>query len=64
MSDKELFDNLYFDTKKTNKVTHEQYKTICELHAKVFNHRYNEPCTCNPRAIKAWILDLKTHFYS
>lgn len=41
-----------------NKLTHEQYKLVCELHAKYYKHTYYEPCTCNPKTIKTWIEQL------
>lgn len=42
----------------TNKISNEDYKLMCRLHAKYFNHKYNEPCTCNKKILRKWILDL------
>ena len=28
------------------------------LHAKYFNHKYQELCTCSPKRIKQWITHL------
>jgi hypothetical protein len=39
-------------------ITNVEYKMVCELHAKYYKHKYNEPCTCNPRRIKQWIKEL------
>lgn len=36
-------------------ISKDEYKLVCELHAKYFNHKYKEPCTCNPKTIKQWI---------
>jgi hypothetical protein len=41
-----------------NKLTPEYRKILCELHAKYFNHRYYEPCTCNGKIYKQWINQL------
>ncbi len=41
-----------------NKLTNEQYKLVCELHAKYYKHTYYEPCTCSPKTIKTWIAQL------
>ena len=40
------------------KITHPDYKILCELHAKYFNHKYKEPCTCNKQNLRKWITDL------
>jgi len=44
--------------KIVNKLSNEHFKIMCVLHSKYFNHRYNEPCTCNKRILRQWILDL------
>lgn len=36
----------------------EQFKLLCELHSKYFNHKFFKPCTCNPKVIKEWIEDI------
>ena len=36
----------------------EQFKLLCELHSKYFNHKFFKPCTCNPKVIKEWIRDI------
>jgi hypothetical protein len=41
-----------------NKLTNEQYKFICEMHADLFAHPYHEPCTCSPKRIKEWIAQI------
>jgi hypothetical protein len=41
-----------------NKLTKEQYKLLCRLHAKLYNHRYHEPCSCSPAKLVQWIKDI------
>ncbi len=41
-----------------NKLTNEQYKFVCEVHADLFAHPYHEPCTCSPKRIKEWIAQI------
>ena len=41
-----------------NKLTKEQYKLLCRLHAKLYNHRYYEPCSCSPAKLVQWIKDI------
>ena len=41
-----------------NKLTNEQYKFVCEVHADLFVHPYHEPCTCSPKRIKEWIAQI------
>ena len=38
-----------------NKITNADYKILCQLHAKYFNHKYKEPCTCNKENLRNWI---------
>ena len=61
---KEEFDKALFYSEKYNKLDKEHYLIVCKVHAEVFKHKYFEPCTCNPRTIKNWLMDLKKHFYS
>lgn len=35
-------------------ITEEHYKAICELHADLYQHRYEEPCGCSPKRLKNW----------
>jgi 1-aminocyclopropane-1-carboxylate deaminase/D-cysteine desulfhydrase-like pyridoxal-dependent ACC family enzyme len=39
-------------------ITKEHYKTICELHADLYAHPYEEPCSCSPTKIKSWIVQI------
>jgi hypothetical protein len=41
-----------------NKLTNEQYKFVCKIHADLFAHPYHEPCTCSPKRIKEWMAQI------
>ena len=47
-----------FKANVTNRLTPEYRKILCTLHAKYYNHKYSEPCTCNGRLYKTWIADI------
>jgi|TARA_R110002020_G_scaffold93955_2_gene226521 DNA phosphorothioation-dependent restriction protein DptG len=36
-------------------------KLICRLHSEIFNHKYEEPCTCNGNIYKSWIENINDH---
>lgn len=42
----------------SSKMTREDFRTMCRLHAKYFNHKYSELCTCNKKRIRQWIEEL------
>ena len=42
----------------TSKMSNEDFKIMCKLHSKYFNHIYSEPCTCNKRRLRQWIEQL------
>jgi len=42
----------------TSKISNEDFKTMCRLHSKYFNHKYQEICTCNKNRLRQWIQDL------
>jgi len=42
----------------THKITNEDFKIMCKLHSKYFNHKYSEPCTCNKRILRQWLTQL------
>jgi len=42
----------------TSKMSNEDFKTMCRLHAKYFNHKYHQPCTCNKTRLRQWINQL------
>ena len=47
-----------FKEQVSTKLSQEQYKLLCKLHAKYFNHTYYEPCSCRPKELKRWIKDI------
>ena len=55
-----------FKVEVTSKLTQPQYKLLCKLHAKYFNHVFAIPCSCSPkkskRKIEKWINELNTMF--
>ena len=56
VEDKIIWQGIKYRT--TTKMTNEDFKLMCTLHSKYFNHRYYEPCTCNKRNIRNWIEQL------
>ena len=42
----------------TSTMSNEDFKIMCTLHSKYFNHKYSEPCTCNKRRLRQWIEEL------
>ncbi len=34
-------------------------RPLAEIHARVFNHKFDVPCSCSPKTWKAWIEDLR-----
>lgn len=56
VEDKIIWQGIKYRT--TTKMTNEDFKLMCKLHSKHFNHRYYEPCTCNKSNIRKWIADL------
>ena len=47
--------------KKQNVVERDGIELICRLHAEIFNHKYEEPCSCNGRIYRGWIEDINKH---
>jgi SET domain-containing protein len=45
-------------TNRPNELNRDQIKLVAELHAKYYNHKYDEPCTCNGSIYRRWIEDL------
>jgi len=42
----------------TSTMSNEDFKIMCKLHSKYFNHKYSEPCTCNKSMLRQWIEQL------
>ena len=56
VEDKIIWQGIKYRT--STKMTNEDFKLMCTLHSKYFNHKYHEPCTCNKRILRKWIEDL------
>ncbi len=35
-----------------------EFEMVSKLHAKYYKHSFYLPCTCSPKTIKQWIIDL------
>ena len=42
----------------TSTMSRADFKIMCQLHAKHFEHKYKEICTCSKRTIRQWIKEL------
>ena len=40
-------------------LTHEQRVKIAEIHGRVFNHKFDVPCTCSPKIWLQWMRELQ-----
>tara|TARA_R100001244_G_scaffold59445_1_gene50002 strand:+ start:1336 stop:1545 length:210 start_codon:yes stop_codon:yes gene_type:complete len=58
MDEEELKTWSEFRSVKKGSITNKEFKLICFLHSKYYNHKYHEPCSCRPTEIKQWIGDL------
>jgi len=47
-----------FKANVTTKLSKEQYRLLCTLHARYLNHPYYEPCSCKPKILVMWIKDI------
>ena len=47
-----------FKKEVRGKLTQPQYKLLCRLHSKYYNHTYYEPCSCRPKELVRWIADI------
>ena len=47
-----------FRLSKKSTISREEFSMVCKLHATYYNHKYYEPCTCNPKLINKWIKEL------
>jgi hypothetical protein len=44
---------------RKRQLNHDQRVRIAEIHARVFNHKYDVPCTCSPKIWLQWMRDLQ-----
>ena len=56
LEDRETWED--FKANVTNKLTSEYKKILCTLHAKYYNHKYHEPCSCDSKIYRMWIADI------
>jgi hypothetical protein len=56
--DRQRWGVLKEDVSQHQKLSKENYRLLCRLHAKYFNHKYYEPCSCRPKELKRWIADI------
>lgn len=42
----------------THKISNADFKIMCQLHAKYFNHKFEIPCSCNKAKIRQWLFQL------
>ena len=38
------------ETKKTS-INQNEFEYVCDLHARLFNHKFYKPCTCRPKGL-------------
>jgi len=43
---------------KKSYLSRAEFQMVSELHSSYFNHKFELPCTCNPKIITQWIKDL------
>jgi len=56
IDDQELW--IDFKANVTTKLSKEQYRLLCTLHSRYYNHKYYEPCSCKPKTLVMWIKDI------
>jgi hypothetical protein len=56
--------NWWKDFRSDNKqyLTNDEYRIICELHAKCFNHKLKYVCKCSPKSIQKYIDELNEYY--
>jgi hypothetical protein len=58
MSDLHYMKWARFREKKSNIMTKEEVRLLCELHSIYYKHSYWVPCTCSPKTYNTWIKQL------
>ena len=51
-----------FREKNRPYLENDEYRYICELHAREFNHKVDYVCKCNPKRIQQFIDELNAKF--
>jgi hypothetical protein len=44
---------------RKNVIAYEDRERIATIHARVFNHKFDIPCTCNPKIWMQWMRELQ-----
>ena len=44
---------------RKNRLSHEERVEIATIHSRVFNHKFDVPCTCSPKIWLQWMRELK-----
>tara|TARA_R110000787_G_scaffold67113_2_gene150391 strand:- start:2005 stop:2217 length:213 start_codon:yes stop_codon:yes gene_type:complete len=47
-----------FRISKSDTLSPIEFRMVCLLHSQYYQHKYEKPCTCNPKKINKWIKDL------
>jgi len=47
-----------FRISKSDTLSPTEFRMVCLIHSQYYQHKYEEPCTCNPKKINKWIKDL------
>lgn len=58
----EEIDYLSSGVLRKRSLTHEQREEIAVIHARVFNHKFDVPCTCSPKIWLQWMRELQEVF--
>jgi hypothetical protein len=45
-----------------NYLENDEYKMVCEIHARLFEHDVNYPCKCTPTVIQLYIDEINEQF--
>ncbi len=56
--DQEEIDYLSGGVLKKKTLNHDERVKIAEIHSRVFNHKFDVPCTCSPKIWIQWIREL------
>jgi len=40
----------------------DEYKMVCEIHARIFDKKVEYPCKCNPIKIQKWINEINEEY--
>tara|TARA_R100000234_G_C4951346_1_gene157487 strand:+ start:134 stop:343 length:210 start_codon:yes stop_codon:yes gene_type:complete len=52
----------FLNRKKQNEINKQEIELIARLHSELYRHKYNEPCTCNGKIYKQWIVEINKKY--